>query len=201
VTLTTPANGGEYLLRSSLLANYSCSDPTPGSGMSSCTGTVATSAAVDTGTVGTKSFTVTARDLAGNETVRTHSYAIVYAITIAPLKTPANLGSAVPIEWALYDALGVSIQSLSTLVKMESVFNGSTVPTGGCVSSGAGPRVTLYSPATGATGGSSFRLSAGGYKFNWDSTTAVPTGKGCYTLVITLNDGSAPKLTKAVQLK
>jgi hypothetical protein len=83
---------------------------------------------------------------------------------------------------------------------MESVFNG-PVPQGGCVASPVGPRATLFSPATGATGGSDFRLVSGGYRFNWDTTTALGTGKGCYTVLITLNDGSAPKMTSAVQLR
>ena len=144
---------------------------------------------------------VTAKDQAGNQTVRTNNYAIVYAFTMAALKSPANLGAAVPVEWQLKDALGASIQSLSTLLKMESVSNGPVPASGGCQASTVGARVVLYSPATGATGGSDFRLVSGGYKFNWDSKSAIPTGKGCYTLVITLNDGSKPKLTTAVQLK
>jgi hypothetical protein len=57
------------------------------------------------------------------------------------------------------------------------------------------------SSATGATGGSDFRLVSGGYRFNWNTSTASSTGRGCYSVLITLNDGSAPKLTNAVQLK
>ena len=87
---------------------------------------------------------------------------------------------------------------------MESVFNGA-VPQGGCVASVNGTYEKLYDPATGATGGSNFRLVSGGYQFNWDTTTAsttpIVTGKGCYTVLITLNDGSISKKTNAVQLK
>jgi hypothetical protein len=83
---------------------------------------------------------------------------------------------------------------------MESVFNGAA-PAGGCVASSVGTKFTLYSPATGATGGSGFRLASGGYTINWDSSTANSTGKGCYTVLLTLDDGSAPRLTTAVQLK
>ena len=67
-----------------------------------------------------------------------------------------------PVSWVLKDALGANISSLTTLVKMESVFNGA-VPAGGCVASSVGTKALLYSPATGATGGSDFRLVSGGY--------------------------------------
>jgi hypothetical protein len=44
-----------------------------------------------------------------------------------------------------------------------------------------------------------------GYQFNWDLTTAttvpVVTGKGCYTILLYLNDLSAARMTTAVQLK
>jgi hypothetical protein len=44
-------------------------------------------------------------------------------------------------------------------------------------------------------GGSTFRSSSSGFIFNWDTSTGVPTGKGCYTIVLQLSDGSAPKAT------
>jgi hypothetical protein len=125
--------------------------------------------------------------------------AIVWTFALSPLKSPANLGSAVPITWTLQNASGGFISDLSTLLKMESVFNG-PVPAGGCVASLTGTYQTLYSPATGATGGSNFRLVSSGYQFNWATSTATNTGIGCYTVKITLNDGTA-KLTNAVQLK
>jgi hypothetical protein len=123
-----------------------------------------------------------------------------YTVTIDPLKTPANLGSAVPIDWEVRNASGVRLVSLSTLVTMESVYNG-PAPAGGCVASATGSRALLYSPASGATGGSNFRILGQGYRFNWDSTTALPTGPGCYTILLTFDDGAAPRLTTAVQLR
>jgi len=82
------------------------------------------------------------------------------------------------------------------------------VPAGGCVASATGIREVLYSPATGATGGSNFRLVIGGYQFNWDTTTTttapIVTAKGCYTVLIYLDerpDLTNPRLSSAVQLK
>ena len=205
LTITAPANNATLLLRASVNASFSCSDGTapPASGMKSCTGTVATGAKINTATVGPKTFAVTATDVAGNTTTVTNAYTVVYAVTLLPVKGPATQGSAVPVTWELKDALGASVTSLSSLLTMESVFNG-PMPSGGCVASTTGTRETLYSPANGSTGKSSFRYVPP-YQFNWDTTTTATaptiTGKGCYTVLIYLDDGSTPKMTTPVQLK
>jgi hypothetical protein len=210
VTITAPADSATPILKSSVASSFSCSDGTapPASGVASCVGTVANGSNINTATVGPKTFTVTATDVAGNSTTVTKNYTVIYAMTLSPLKTPANQGSAVPIQWALKDALGNSISSLATMLKMESVFNSAVVPAGGCVASATGTKELLYSPATGAAGGSNFRLVTGGYQFNWDTTTTstapIVTGKGCYTVLIYLNDRpdlTNPRLTTPVQLK
>jgi hypothetical protein len=133
-------------------------------------------------------------------TVTNATGVILWNFAGSPLKSPANLGSAVPISWTLQNGSGAYVTDLTTLVKLESVFNGSTPQTGGCVASLTGTSQTLYSLPNGATGNSSFRIVSPGYQFNWDTSTAAGTGKGCYTVKITLNDGSA-RMTNAVQLK
>ncbi|OFW33376.1 MAG: hypothetical protein A3G76_00935 [Acidobacteria bacterium RIFCSPLOWO2_12_FULL_65_11] len=204
VTIAAPASNAAYLLNASVASSFTCSDPTPGSGLATCVGPVSSGSNFDTSTVGPKTFAVTARDVAGNQTTTTNNYSVNYSMTLTPLKSPAQQGSAVPVVWQLKDGLGNIISSLNTLLKMESAFNG-PVPPGGCVSSAIGTKETLYSLPNGATGGSTFRLVSGGYKFNWDTTTTttlpVLTGKGCYTVLIYLNDESAAKMTTAVQLK
>jgi len=62
---------------------------------------------------------------------------------------------------------------------------------GVCQPSLAGTAVTLFNPATGATGGSNFRFVNPNFQFNWDSSTAKATGTGCYTVVIQLKDDSS----------
>jgi len=89
-------------------------------------------------------------------------------------------------------------------VKIESVFNG-MAPKSGCAPSASGTKETLFNAPIGSTGNSSFRLVSGGYQFNWDTTTAstapIITGKGCYTVLITLSDQSVVRMTNGVQLK
>ncbi len=74
VTITTPANGASYALKSTVDASYACSDAT--SGVATCSGTVADGAAIKTGSAGTKKFTVTSTDNAGNKTTQSVSYTV-----------------------------------------------------------------------------------------------------------------------------
>ena len=74
VTITTPVNGASYALGSTVLAAYACSDAT--SGVDTCSGTVADGGAIKTGSAGTKKFTVTSTDNAGNKTTQSVSYTV-----------------------------------------------------------------------------------------------------------------------------
>jgi hypothetical protein len=108
----------------------------------------------------------------------------------APSTSPsANYGSATPIKWTLKDFSGNVLTDLSTLQLLTAVaYTG-----GACSGQATGTATVLYSPTTGAKGGSTFRNSNGQYIFNWD--TGVVAGPGCYELILQLNDGSAPKAT------
>ena len=74
ITITTPPLGNpHYALGSAVRAAYSCSDDVA---IRSCTGPVASGAPIDTGSVGNKSFKVTAVDTAGHTTTTTHFYVV-----------------------------------------------------------------------------------------------------------------------------
>jgi DNA-binding beta-propeller fold protein YncE len=80
VTLTRPANGASYSSIGTLLAPvraaFSCADT--GSGITSCAGTQANGSTVPTSllALGAHSFSVTARDLAGNTTTVRNTYSV-----------------------------------------------------------------------------------------------------------------------------
>src|SRR4029077_728664 len=76
VNITKPAEGASYVLDKVVAAAYKCTDNE--SGVASCVGTVANGANIDTSTVGAHTFTVTATDKAGNQTVVTHHYSVTY---------------------------------------------------------------------------------------------------------------------------
>jgi hypothetical protein len=189
ITITAPANNASYLLNAKVASNFGCTDAT--SLLATCVGTVNNAANINTSTVSAnpRTFTVSATDNAGNPASAINSYFVMYNFTLTPLKSPANLGSSVPLFWTLMDANKALISDLTSLVKLTSVFNNGQPKNGPCVASltGTSP-TTLYNPATGATGGSSLRLVSNGIQFNWDSTTAASTGAGCYTVVIQLKD-------------
>ena len=75
ISITSPAEGATYQQGASIYANYSCSDSVDSSPQ--CTGTVPNGSAIDTSTTGTKTFTVTAKDSAGN----TNSKSVTYYVT------------------------------------------------------------------------------------------------------------------------
>ena len=75
VTITTPAEAARYVVGERVAADFACADE-GGSGLKDCVGTVADGAAIDTSSAGTKQFTVTARDNAGNTTTATHTYTV-----------------------------------------------------------------------------------------------------------------------------
>jgi DNA/RNA endonuclease G (NUC1) len=78
VTISTPANGASYQLNSNVIASFACADA--GSGVGTCTGTVANGAAVDTASAGVKNFVVSATDAAGNTTSVTVNYTVLSAV-------------------------------------------------------------------------------------------------------------------------
>jgi hypothetical protein len=95
VTVRTPPEGAEYARGQQVLADYECADEAEGSGLASCQGSVPDGSPIDTATLGTKSFTVTALDARGNRTSVTHSYRVVD-------RTPPLVNLHTPPEGAVY---------------------------------------------------------------------------------------------------
>ena len=76
ITITTPKADQVIVQGTVVKADFSCDDGT-GVGVASCVGTVADGSAIDTATVGTRSFTVTATDKEGKVSTQTVSYSVV----------------------------------------------------------------------------------------------------------------------------
>ena len=88
VTIVSPVEGAQYVQGSAVAASYNCTDETDAV-VGYCAGTVADGANVDTSVLGPGTFTVTARDAAGNETVETRRYTVV-------VQDPADVGGQAP---------------------------------------------------------------------------------------------------------
>ena len=76
ITLRSPPDGAVYDVGQEVRADYDCADEPGGAGLASCAGPMADGDPIDTATAGPKSFTVTARDNAGNERSVTHRYTV-----------------------------------------------------------------------------------------------------------------------------
>ncbi len=95
IALTTPASGAVYALGEQVVADYSCADETGGSGLASCSGTVADGAAVDTSSVGDKTFKVEAADNAGNPASKSVTYTVVD-------RTAPTIAVDAPVDGGVY---------------------------------------------------------------------------------------------------
>jgi hypothetical protein len=108
----------------------------------------------------------------------------------SPTVSPSqNYGSGVPIKWQLKDGSGAVVSRVSSTTLLKAVLN---TACSGPAPAGA-PEVMLYSPTSGAAGGSTFRFSSGQFVFNWDTSKGAT--KGCWEIVLQLDDGSPPKAT------
>lgn len=181
VDITVPADGAIFLLNEEVFVNYLCTDAV--SGVATCAGPVTSGSALDTSTVGDRTFTVNASDVAGNDVQVTHTYSVHYDSpgVKKPIQGPPALnneraGSGIPVKWELKDAHGDDILDLSTVVTYGSgVFDCDT---------GAGPGLVLD---VETTGNSVLRFGNNHYIFDWD--TQKEWSGTCRRLVIELDSG------------
>lgn len=162
---------------------------------SPCTSPASTSTAA---TSGARTFAVRAVDVAGNVgTAASVGFSTGYTVTPRPItvKEIAKLGSAVPVAFTVRNPNGSLVTSTSVVTKIDSVYQGAVCPAG----STAGVTELIYQAPNFSTGKSSLRFVSGGFQFNWDTTSAATqptvTGKGCYVVMVYLNDGSSAKTT------
>ncbi len=125
ITITAPAAGAVYLLNQSVTASYSCTDC---GGIASCFGPVASGSNIDTASAGTKTFTVSASDNAGNSaTPQSVSYTVSYGVRVLFDQSRAvKSGSTVPIKIELVDVNGNNVSSPVVAVHAVSVIQTSS---------------------------------------------------------------------------
>jgi len=76
ITITSPGGGASYKRGSRIRARFRCSESASVSPIATCEGTVPPGHAIDTGSVGTKTFRVIATDNGGNKAVQTVRYTV-----------------------------------------------------------------------------------------------------------------------------
>jgi len=168
ITITTPAVGATYVLGAVVTPLFSCADS--GSGIASCVGSAVT---LDTTTPGTRTFTVTAVDVAGNPTTLIRTYNVGYNVCLQydPAK-PNPLGGTMVIKFQLCNAAGVNLSSPSIAV-VATLIDGTTTPP---------PNFQ-----GGSNNGNVFRFSSGMYIYNLDTSQLPTIGAGSHSLGFTVN--------------
>jgi probable HAF family extracellular repeat protein len=181
ITLTTPANNASYTLHQSVAASYSCTDD--GAGVARCTGPVANGAAIDTSTIGVKTFTVDASDEVGNSSSTTAIYKVVYdfggffgPIATLPVQNVMQAGRAIPVQFSLHGDQGPNIFAAG-------------YPKSVVVACDAGAQVD-DSAATliAGTSGLSYDAQTDQYTYVWK--TEKSWAGSCRQLQVQLNDGT-----------
>lgn len=209
ISLTSPAAGATYELGAQVLADYACADEPNGSGLDSCEGNVADGAAIDTGTLGQKQFTVNASDLAGNTETKSVSYTVVdtkppsIAVTTPTPGAEYGVGQQVAADFSCSDE-GSGIAScvgsvadgalLDTSSPGQKTFkvdatdkagNPATKSVSYSVADRTAPVITLTSPTEGAVYTLGQKVLAG------YSCADEPNGSGVAACVGTLPSGAA----------
>jgi hypothetical protein len=181
ITINIPANRGSYILNQTVLANWSANDSI--SGIALATGTVPSGKAIDTATVGNKTFSVNATDDAGNQANKTVTYSVVYNYSggLPPLgKDAYKLGSTIPVKFQLQDANGNYIATATARIYLAKVTNGVVGNEIEGVSSG------------NANTGNLFRNADKRYIFNLNTK---PLSAGTWQIRIFLDDGTSKYTT------
>jgi hypothetical protein len=166
-------NGFAYTLGDLVFASYSCDD-FPGSGISACKGDVPNGAPIDTSTVGTHTFAVTAYDRAGNVARRTQTYSVLYDFYgfaspafAYPTQNVMKAGENVPLKFSLHGDQGSNIFAAGSPAWAPCGAVDQPTPAGGTLSYNASTDRYTFLAASSKS---------------WVGT--------CYELSMTLNDGT-----------
>jgi YVTN family beta-propeller protein len=192
IDLRTPAEGAQYDFGAVVTADYSCADEDGGSGLASCEGDVPSGAVLDTSSAGPHTFTVTARDAAGNTSTVTHKYTVADPGTgpgydfggfLGRIQdgAPVKAGDIAPIVFSLGGDLGLDVLAAGS-------------PSTGRVDCDHPGTPTTTEPALSKAGrGLFFNPLTGHYVFLWQTKRSWKDT--CRAFVLALNDGSVRQLT------
>jgi len=173
ITLTSPADGSTYTLGQDVSVLFSCDDGPNGSGLNACKGDLASGSRLDTSTLGSKTFNVTASDRAGNGSHATSRYSVVYdfdgfASPAAPYPTatPMKAGQNVPLKFSLHGDRGLDILAAGSPTWSACGSNDSTTADG------------------------TLTYNASSDRYTYLATTSKSWNGTCRDLAVTLRDGT-----------
>ena len=197
ITLVAPTDAATYLLHQVVTASYGCSDG--GSGLATCAGPVASGGPIDTSSLGTKSFQVSATDAVGNPATLANGYSVQYSGTcidgpgrriLQPVDADGTSvfkkGSTVPVKFRVCDAAGNSIGGSQPVTGWS---NGTDVPYPVLYwrTTGAGP---VDEQVISTTPDTQFRWDATARQWVFNLNTKNLAAGYTYVYRIHLNDGT-----------
>jgi hypothetical protein len=189
-TVSSPHDGIEYQLGQPVEAQFTCTDEDGGSGVAACEGP----ATLDTATVGSKTFTVTTRDVAGNEAEETLTYEVIYAY--GEVRQPINrdgsstfrAGSVVPVKFQVTDWDHEPVATATARLARVRTYDGEYNP----------EEVAEAVTNVAATTGDIFRYDSREQQYIYNLSTRG-MAPGTYQLFIGLDDGK--QYTAVIQLR
>lgn len=182
ITITTPGENATYLLNQAVTADWSATDE--GSGIQSATGTTPSGQALDTSTVGDKTFTVTATDEAGNVATKNVIYHVRYTTSgvLEPINADGTslfkINRTIPVKFRLTNAQNQTAPAAVAHLYVSKISN--TVL-------GLVPEPEIIAP--GDSGGI-FRYGSADQQYIYNLSTKGMT-VGAYQLRIELDDGTS----------
>ncbi len=183
IAVGTPSSGAVFALNQPVLADYSCTDPF--SVVSVCLGTVPKGEAIDTSSLGSKTFEVNATVSAGPAADVKVEYQVVgpeayKTCLLYDSRKSLKPGSTVPVRLMICDGVGHNFSNPNMVLTAVRLSNGSTInppiPDPGYANPDGKFR---FDPRLGKGGGYIFNLSTKGLKKGtwklWFTITGDPT--------------------------
>ncbi len=142
---------------------------------------------VDTSTVGTKTFIVTATDKAGNTASSSCTYKVIYdfsagfspPIADPPAVNAAKAGQTIPVKWQLPDGKGGYVSDLGAVANI-------TFQQTACSDLSAA-LTSEVTEAASSGAGLHYDATANQFVYNWKTISTM--AGNCYVLILKLNDG------------
>lgn len=180
-SVTSSLDGKTYKLNEIVNADWLSTDM---NGVASELGTISKGDLIDTSSVGTKTFNITAVDNVGNSITKTITYYVVYVY--GGIRQPINsdnssifkLGSTVPVKFQLKDYYGNVVTSAASVMPTISISKVSTTVTG----TAGETELTEVAMA-----GDEFRFDTTDKQYVFILSTKSLTS-GTYEINITIND-------------
>ena len=176
ITINEPVDGATYVLKQIVDADWTAEDAISGIESSSDNG-------IDTSTIGSKIFMVTATDNAGNTAVKEVSYQVVYSFSgVLPPFNPNRtnsfkLGRTIPVEFRLMDAEGDLVTDAAARIYIKKISDNVE----GTENEGES--------TSAATEGNLFRYDGEDEQYIFNLSTKSLT-QGTYQINIDLGDGT-----------